>query len=124
MAEAIARRDAPDILEACSAGLFPLGFVAGQTLHTLVANGYPTEGLESKPICRHSWDSSDLIINMSGEPKHLAFEDPARVEDWDVEDPYGADPAVYQRIVEDIAIRVNELADRLRKQRRVETPKS
>ena len=37
MAEAIARRDAADVIEAASAGVAPLGFVAQQTGLTLVA---------------------------------------------------------------------------------------
>jgi protein-tyrosine-phosphatase len=52
MAEAIARRDAADVIEARSAGLMPLGFVADLTKETLEQGGYSAEGLESKAILR------------------------------------------------------------------------
>jgi protein-tyrosine-phosphatase len=46
------------------------------------------------------------------------------VEDWDVEDPYGEDLATYRRICEDIEGRVEELAERLRREARAETQSS
>jgi arsenate reductase len=115
MAESIAIRDAADVIEACSAGLSPLGFLPDLTRQTLIANGCVTENLCSTPITREAWDSSDIVINMSGVPRARAFTDPEKVEDWDVQDPYGADPAVYQTIYEDIEKRVASLAARLRK---------
>jgi len=59
---------------------------------------------------------ADLVINMSGYPRARAFArcDWHKVEDWDVEDPYGSDPQVYQRIFEDIRTRIETLAARLR----------
>ena len=89
MAEAIARRNASDVIEASSAGLAPLGFVAEMTIKTLLRNGYPVEGLRSKPILREAWEAADIVINMSGRARELAFREYARVEDWDIEDPYG-----------------------------------
>jgi arsenate reductase len=115
MAESIARQDAADIIEATSAGLSPLGFVPELTTKTLSMNGYPIELLASTPITRGAWDAADLVINMSGVPRERAFTDPEKVEDWDVQDPYGADPAVYQTIHEDIRQRIAKLAERLRK---------
>jgi protein-tyrosine-phosphatase len=115
MAEAIARLDAADVIEASSAGLAPLSFVAGVTIKTLTANGYSADELESKPVRHSAIEAADIIINMSGWSRELAFEDASKVEDWDVEDPYGSDGALYQRICEDIQHRVAELADRLRR---------
>jgi protein-tyrosine-phosphatase len=114
MAESIARRDAADVIEACSAGLSPLGFVPVLTMQTLAANGYSIESLDSTPITRAAWDAADIVINMSGVAKERAFMDYRKVEDWDVQDPYGSDPALYQTIYEDIQRRVAELAERLR----------
>ena len=120
MAESIALRDAADLFECASAGLSALGVVQKQTLQTLETNGYPTDGLYSKPILKEAWADADLVINMSGYARETAFArgDWHKVEDWDVEDPYGSDPKVYQRIFEDIRTRIETLAARLRDRER------
>ncbi|HEY1424682.1 MAG TPA: low molecular weight phosphatase family protein [Candidatus Acidoferrum sp.] len=117
MAESIAIRDAADLFESSSAGLSPLGVVQKLTLETLQRNGYPIDALQSKAIRKEEWADADLIINMSGYSKQRTFPhtDWQKVEDWDVEDPYGSEPAVYQRTFEDIQTRIDELATRLRK---------
>jgi protein-tyrosine-phosphatase len=84
------------------------------TTQTLTANGYSIESLHSTPITRSVWDAADIVINMSGIPKQSAFIDYRKVEDWDVQDPYGSDPVLYQTIYEDIQRRVTRLAERLR----------
>jgi protein-tyrosine-phosphatase len=84
------------------------------TMQTLAANGYSIEDLCSTPVTRAVWDAADMVINMSGVPKHLAFIDYGKVEDWDVQDPYGNDPVLYQTIYEDIQRKVAQLAERLR----------
>ena len=119
MAESIALQDAGDLIDTASAGLSPLGVVQNLTLQTLKSNGYPTQGLYSKPILNDVWSDADLVINMSGYPRERAFArgDWHKVEDWDVEDPYGSDPAGYQRIFEDIRTRIDALAVRLRQRR-------
>ena len=118
MAEAIAWKDASAEIEASSAGLAPLGFVADMTTQTLLKNGYAVEGLASKPISSEAWESADIIINMSGRPKEFAFRNLpgyAKVEDWEIVDPYG-DPEQYQETYEKIQRRVAELAQKLRRQ--------
>jgi protein-tyrosine-phosphatase len=117
MAEAIARREAADVVEPSSAGLFPLGFLPKLTIQTLTKNGCPTDSLSSKAITEDGWNSADLVINLSGTPREEAFEEFEKVEDWDVKDPYGADPLAYQTIFEEIAVRVRQLTERLRKER-------
>ena len=116
MAESIALRDAADLMETASAGLSPLGVVQKLTLQTLETNGYPTDGLYSKPILKDAWAEADLVINMSGYPRERAFArtDWGKVEDWSVDDPYGSDPAAYQRAFEDIRTKIESLVARLR----------
>ena len=65
----------------------------------------------------------NLLINMTGIPGRTIFPDMI-VEDWDVEDPYGEDLATYRRICEDIEARVEELAERLRREARLAGQKS
>jgi len=116
MAESIAIRDAADLFDACSAGLAPLGVVQELTLQTLQNNGYPTDGLYSKPILTEEWAAADLVINMSGYAKQRTFPSAewSKIEDWDVEDPYGCDPSVYQEIFENIRTRIESLIAQLR----------
>ena len=114
MAEAIARRDAADIIEPSSAGLAPLGFVSDLTKSTLAANGYSIDELQSKPISPEAWKGADIIINMSGRPREMAFRDYAKVEDWEIQDPYG-DPEIYPRTFEKIRQRLAVLASRLKR---------
>jgi protein-tyrosine-phosphatase len=83
-------------------------------MHTLAANGYSIESLCSTPITRAVWDAADMVVNMSGVPREHAFVDCGKVEDWDVQDPYGTDPVLYQTIYEDIRRKVAQLAERLR----------
>ncbi len=116
MAEAIARRDAADAIEASSAGLAALGFVAEPTIEVLRERGYAVEELRSKGLRREMFEEADLVINMSGRPREGVFTGYGKVQDWDVEDPYGADPEIYRRICEDIEARIGELAERIRKQ--------
>jgi protein-tyrosine-phosphatase len=121
MAEAIARYDAADVIEASSAGLRPLGSIAEQTKQTLILNGYSANGLTSDALTREVADAADIIINMTGSPGAEAFGDQRKVEDWMVQDPYGAEPETYQRVLEGIKRRVNQLALGLRAKRENKT---
>jgi len=116
MAEAIARHDASEQIEASSAGLAPLGFIAEMTTQTLLRNGYAVDGLASKPISSDAWESADIVINMSGRAAEFAFRNfrgHAKIEDWEIEDPYG-DSGKYQGTYEAVQRHVLELARRLR----------
>lgn len=115
MAEAIARREASDVMEISSAGLFPLGFLPEMTTQTLTRNGYSSEGLESKPVRREDLLETDLVINLSGYMQAQVLADATQIEHWPVEDPYGEDAAIYQTILEDIERRVQNLSARLRR---------
>jgi len=119
MAESIALRDAAEDFASTSAGLSPLGVVQKLTLETLTKNGYPTEALYSKPIRNDEWGAADLVINMSGYHKERTFPRCVwhKVQDWDVDDPYGSDPECYQKVFEDIRTRIEVLTARLRTRR-------
>lgn len=82
---------------------------------TLATNGYLAAGLHSKPLIFGELDGVDVVVNMSGVPSGSLFDGRVDVEDWHVEDPYGANPELYQRIFEEIRGRVRDLAGRLRK---------
>jgi arsenate reductase (thioredoxin) len=114
MAEGIAAHIASDVMEVSSAGVAALGRVQTMSKLTLTKNGYPADGLESKPCEDVDLQTADIIINMTGRPGLVVFQDASKVEDWNVEDPYGSDAETYQRIFEDIERRVVELVGRVR----------
>ncbi len=113
MAEAIARRDAPDVIAAESAGLRPIGFIDKTAIAVLKERGLSVEGQFSKGLRDASLSKPDVIINMSGEPGPSFFHGSA-VEDWRVQDPFGEDMELHRRICDDIERRVKDLAQRLR----------
>jgi protein-tyrosine-phosphatase len=117
MAEAIARYDAADVIEPHSAGLSPLGHIADLTKQTLLRNGYSVDSLSSEPLTQEACDAADIIINMTGTSRAESFWEQEKVEDWMVQDPYGADTDTYQRVFEGIQRRVNQLAHELREKR-------
>lgn len=120
MAEAISRYDAADVIEGSSAGLYPLGYVAELTKQTLRKNGYSANGLTSDVLRKEAAEVADLIINMTGRASEEIFRGRENVEDWLVQDPFGADPETYQRVFEGIQRRVNQLASSLREQRQAQ----
>jgi len=120
MAEAVARLDAADVMEASSAGLYPLGYIADLTKQTLMKNGCSANELTSDLLTREAAEAADVIINMTGRTSEEVFRGQGgqgKVEDWLVEDPYGEDPETYQRVFEGIRRRVNQLAMSLREKR-------
>jgi arsenate reductase (thioredoxin) len=125
MAEAIARRDAAHVIEASSAGLYPLGHLPEPTIATLIANNYSSEGLSSKCISREAVRNAEIIVNLSGMPIDQLFSagtsrlrSGQQIENWEVTDPYGEGTATYQRIFEELKARVHQLAEQLRAQNR------
>ena len=113
MAEALARRDAADIIDPASAGISPFGRVVEPTRLVLLEKGMRIDGQFSKGLSDATLFRPDLVINMTGIPGASLFAH-ARYQDWDVEDPYGEHLETYRRICEDIEARVQELAASLR----------
>ena len=115
MAEALARHLGPEVIEASSAGLMALGYVAPPTHAVLEETGIASQGLVSKPLRTIDLSSIDLVVNLAGRSieKHLDGR-ALPVEDWDVGDPFGSDLTVYRRIRDEIERRVVDLIERLR----------
>jgi arsenate reductase len=114
IAEAIARHTAADFIDASSAGIAPLGYIADGTRKVLLERGIPIDGQFSKGMNDDNIQHPvDLLINMTGRPGARLFSK-MNCEDWLVEDPYGEDMETYRRICDDIEARVNDLATRLR----------
>jgi len=121
MAEAIARHSASDVIDPSSAGLVPFGEIPSTTLTVLRERGISAEGQSSKPLRLEDVSVAEIVINMTGRSGATIFsEQLPQLEDWDVGDPYGSDLAVYREIRDQIQVRVDGLARRLRK--RVHSP--
>jgi len=122
MAEALARRMAPDILEAASAGISPLGRIPEATRTVLRERGIPFDDQFSKGLDDASLAPADFIVNLTGIPgtslfsaSYLAARNNsatqsrgAKILDWDVHDPYGDDAETYRRVRDDIEFRLRE----------------
>jgi len=116
MAEAIARRDASDVINPESAGLHPLGFIDKTAIAVLAERGLSVEGQFSKGLRDASLSKPDLIVNMSGE-RGPSFFYGSVVEDWRVQDPFGENMELHRRICNDIERRIKDLAQRLRSEK-------
>lgn len=115
MAEAIARHKASDVIEPLSAGLVPFGHIPRTTVEVLRERGISVDGQSSKGLRSEDVSSVDLIVNMTGRPGASIFKEQLpRMEDWDVGDPYGSDLTVYREICQEIELRIENLARRLR----------
>jgi arsenate reductase len=116
MAEAIARVKAGDVIAASSAGISPLGRIADDTRRVLLEQEIMIDGQFSKGVGHPSLAPADLIVNMTGIPGKSLFAG-ENVLDWDVADPYGEDMLSYRIVCEEIDMRIEELAGRLRRNR-------
>jgi arsenate reductase (thioredoxin) len=115
MAEALARHLAPELIEASSAGLVALGYVAPPTRAVLEESGIASHGLVSKPLRMVDLSAIDRVINLAGRPIENYLDGRVvPVEDWNVGDPFGSDLEVYRRIRDEIERRVLDLIARLR----------
>jgi arsenate reductase (thioredoxin) len=116
MAEALARHSANDVATYASAGLTPLGAIAPLTQRVLAERGVSSDGHYSKSLAQASHTTVNIVINMSGEPRASHFREcKAEIEDWLVDDPYGAEIEEYRRACDAIEVRVAEFTARLRR---------
>jgi len=116
MAEALARKLAPGVIQPVSAGLVPLATIAELTRRVLREHGAGTDGQYPKGLAEANPASADLIVNMTGIPGKALFPE-ATVLDWDVEDPFEGGIVAYRRVCDEIQKRVTELAASFRANR-------
>jgi len=116
MAEALARHHAADVMEASSAGVSPLGRIVDPTHKVLHERGIRADGQFSKGVREAAPGAADIIVNMTGMPGRSLFRG-ANVLDWEISDPYGEDLLIYREVCDEIAERVQALAQTLRAKR-------
>lgn len=106
MAEALARHFHGDLVDAASAGINPLGFVAPETLQVLSELGVSTAGLRSKGLTAINLRECHVMINLTDySPARLL---PADFEGGlihrPVDDPYGGSLESYRQTRDDISL--------------------
>ncbi len=114
MAEAITRALGCGRVDARSAGLAPLGWVAGPTIDALRRRGFDPSGLYSKGLDDIATDDVELVVSLIGSP--LAERVPSapggRRISWSISDPYGEDETVYLEVVRELEERIRVLLAR------------
>lgn len=115
IAEALARHVYPELIEAESAGLVPLGIVARETLAALQERGIRAEGLYSKGISEvTAFFEPEIVVNISGHRVNGYFPQTKTLE-WEIKDPFGSDPETYRQIIREIEQFLNSLAAELQR---------
>ena len=115
MAEAWARHLSGGRVEALSAGVRALGFIATETREVMAEKGVSMDAQRSKGLDAIDWGQVDVLVNMSGFPaRDLVPEFSGKRLDWKVADPY-LDPLESYRSVRDLLERkvrrlLNDLA--------------
>jgi protein-tyrosine-phosphatase len=99
MAEALVRHRCGERWDAASAGLYPLGLVAPETLTVLAELGVATVGLRSKGLDEFDLSEFHFLVNLSDRALdgRLPGVDPDRLIQRPVPDPYGASLSQYRR---------------------------
>jgi len=84
---AIARLDAPDAIEASSAGLAPLGFVVGLTKQTLMRKRIWGGRSGVQEYLARSLGTDRYRYQHEWSPREQAFREYSKVEDWEIDEP-------------------------------------
>ena len=117
MAEAITRGLGGERVDARSAGLAPLGWLAEPTVSTLEALGFSTDGLSSKGLDTAAAEDLDVVVSLIGD-HGLSVLPPgmgARREAWPIPDPFGEDEVFYLEVARQLEDRIRRLlGDELR----------
>jgi protein-tyrosine-phosphatase len=111
MAEAFARTYGSDVLEASSAGIYPSVTNSSVTRTVLREKNIDLGDHMPRSLVDVNLDDIDLIVNMSGQKLPSSK---IRVEDWPVQDPYGANGVVYRKVAGEIEMLVMRLILRIR----------
>ncbi len=110
IAEALARRFWNSGLEACSAGLAPLGYLPALTLEVLNEAGIPTDGLHSKGLSDVRLDDIDYLVNLTEfkVDKLIPPSFSGKLISYYVRDPFGLEIEAYRQVREELNSLVRE----------------
>ena len=110
MAEALARHFIGARVNACSAGLVPLGYIPSLTFEVLKEAGISAKGLYSKGIADVQFDCVDYLVNLTGIA--IASRMPqsfrGKVISFFIQDPFGGDVEEFRDVRNQIEWMVRE----------------
>ena len=111
MAEAMCRALGGELVDARSAGLAPLGWVADETSRALEALGFSARGLSSKGLEGVQTRDVDIVVSLLGQQglDRLPPTIGTRREAWSIPDPFGEDDEVYMEVARRVENRVRSL---------------
>lgn len=110
MAEAWARHLSQSSVEAVSAGISPLGFIAPEIAQVMEEKHVSLVGQKSKGLKAIDWAQVDVLVNMSPVPtQEVVPEFPGRRLEWHVEDPYGEPLETFRQVRDELEARVRAL---------------
>ena len=115
MAEGFATAAGIEGLTVSGAGTRPLGWVDPQVIELMNQRGIDISAQRSTGFSDDLLKQTDVVITLgccsADELCPASFT--GEKEDWPIEDPYGADIEVYERVADDIQHRVQDLLQRL-----------
>jgi arsenate reductase len=112
MAEALARIEGGDAVEAWSAGSAPSGVVHPKAIASMRELSYDLSTHTSKPIAALPDGEFDAVVTM-GCGDACPYVPARRRYDWAIPDPKEKDAAAFGAVRDEIARRVRELLERL-----------
>jgi len=107
MAEGFARKYGGDVMEPCSAGLYPAAMVAPLTQKVMLEKNIDLSDHFPKTLAELGGGRVDVLINMSGQK--LPAPAGTSVEEWTVQDPIGMSEDVFRTVANEIEQRVMRL---------------
>ena len=110
MAEGWARHLSQNSVEAVSAGISALGFIAPETLQVMEEKKVSLAGQKSKGLKAIDWPQVDVLVNMAPVPtEEVVPEFQGRRLEWHVEDPYGEPLETFREVRDELEGRVRAL---------------
>ena len=114
MAEAWARKLAPDKVRAFSAGSAPFGRIVPETYAVMAEKGVALEGQTSKGLREIPVAEMDVVVSMGCEvacPVPGGFK--GRIIEWEIPDPFSGDLDFYREVRDLIESQVKDLLNSL-----------
>jgi len=114
MAEAWARHLSDGRVEAMSAGVRPLGFIAEETIAVMREKQISLEGHKSKGLDALDWQQVDVLVNMTHySPDIFAPTFTGRRLEWHVRDPFDEPLDSFREVRDQLEKLVRKLLDEI-----------